>query len=281
MPPADDDPPSGDDPKDPPVPAGVVRAFLSSPQAFEIATNVIRPIVPEGEVEELVGDALTEALVAPPPSKKEVLPGWLATIARRKAADWLRKNKRRKPYQGAMPTQVEGEDDYTGHADDRVEPGELAYDPESDEEPGDMLGGYLDRLVGDDARDREVRGWIHDKAEGKKTYAAIAKDAGLTEAQVAQRIHRFKVKYAPRVKKRQRMLLWLKIAAGIAVAAAIAIAWALWPAPPKPETIERDPAALPLPSATASGFPQAMPTPQPSTSASSEPPPEKPPLERK
>ena len=181
---------------------------------------------------------MTRALTARPPRSEKVLPAWLWTIARRRAIKWLEKRKRRAKYEGPMPTHAPREDAYTGAVDpDDAEPAEHAYDPQADDELGELLGSALDRFIGgDNRRDRETRDMIRESAEDKKTYAQIAKERKTTEAAVAKRIQRFKEKYADRVKRRNRMMLWLKIGGGALafVVAAIIAYFVLRPPPPAP-----------------------------------------------
>jgi hypothetical protein len=179
----DDDPPSGEDASAPSIDPALVRRFLATSEAKGIAERVITALVPEQAVEEVVGDAFVAAIKAPPPSSEDKLAPWFASIARRKAARWLAKRTRRAKYEGRMPRQAEAEDEYTG------EPVEAARDAQedtasvfgddvpaagvelteaSDEDDDALLGGYLDRLIGDDADDKVTRDIIREKAETKK-----------------------------------------------------------------------------------------------------------------
>jgi hypothetical protein len=249
----DDEPVEGDDPEAPPLDPAAVPRFVSSKQARTVAEGVLRKIVPRVEVYDLATDALERALKARPPRVEAVLPAWLARIARRVGAKWLDKRKRRSKYEGDMPVRVAREDDYTGEARDddggRGEVLELQGD-----DPGKMLGPYLDKLIGSHEGDREVREILREHAERKKPYKAIAAERGLTETQLANRIHRFKAKYAPRVKRRRTQMFVLKaflaFAAGVA---AVILAW--WLLSRRPD-IRPDPSPPRLaPSASASAPP--------------------------
>jgi DNA-directed RNA polymerase specialized sigma24 family protein len=246
-----DVPVEGDDPQAPPLDAAVVRRFLSTRQARSIAENAIRKLVPRDQVEDLATDALVRALRAPPPRTEIVLPGWLAPIAVRTAIRWLEKRKRRSKYEGPMPTRDAREDDYTGEPIDDEDAADAAHEPDDDTEPAELLGTHLDRLIGDHARDQEVRAFIKESSEGGKTYAEIAAARGLTEAQVVNRIKRFKKKYAARVKRRRQLMvvLWA-LGAGLVAAIAIALAW--WLLHRVPDDIGPDPSP-PAPSASAPG----------------------------
>jgi DNA-directed RNA polymerase specialized sigma24 family protein len=229
----DDGPLEGDDPSAPPLDPKVVRAFLASKKAHEVTTAAIAKKVPAQEVAELVAEALASALEAPPPRAEAALVAWLRRIARRRAADWLRKRKRRQKYEGAMPVQASPEDAYTGEpldadADGPVSRAAASYDPESDDGPEDLLGDHLDRLVGANAKDRETLAWIREHGAGK-AYKSIAAERGLTEDQIGSRIYRFKQKYEGPVKqRRQRMvLLWLLAAGAAALALAVVLWWLL------------------------------------------------------
>jgi len=268
---SDDDPPDepdvpveGDDPDAPPLDAAIVQRFLTSKLARTTAENAIRKLVPRNEVEDIASDALVRALRAPPPHAEIVFPGWLAPIARRTAIRWLEKRKRRSAYEGPMPVQVAREDDYTGEAVETEDPTETAYDPETDEEPEKLLGDDLDRMIGEHARDQEIRAIIHEHSEEKRSYADIAAARGMTEAQLAGRIKRFKKKYTARVQRRRAFLFFLK-ALGVTVAAAIvvAVAWYLLhrtgPDDIRPDPSRFEPPATP--SASAPVFLQALPPP--------------------
>ncbi|HEY1697518.1 MAG TPA: sigma factor [Polyangiaceae bacterium] len=273
----DDGPPSGEDPSAPSIDPALVRRFVATSEARSIAERVITALVPEQAVEELVGDAFVAAIKARPPSSEDKLAPWFASIARRKAARWLEKRKRRAKYEGRMPARAAGEDEYTG------EPVEAAHDARedtasvfgddvpaagvdlaeaSDDDDDALLGGTLDRLIGDDADDRVTRDIIREKAETKKTYAQIAKERGTTHNAVHLRVYRFKEKYGARVRRRNRMVFFGKLFAAVAAALAVgAILWAIFQ--PRDE-IRPDPSMNePAHSASAepSGFLQALPPP--------------------
>jgi DNA-directed RNA polymerase specialized sigma24 family protein len=260
----------GYDPSEPPLPPAVVHRFLASTRALKIVKKVLRGLVPKQQVEDLATDALLRAIKAPAPPHEDFLPGWLATIARRRAADWLRKRKRREKHEGAMPARAAGEDAYTGEAIHDGDDGDPSYDPTTVETPVELLGEELDRLIGSHVRDAEVRAMVRESDDGK-TYAQIAAARGLTERQVANRILRFKVKYTARVKRERLWTLLVKLAWGagaLAVAAAV-VAIVLYFRRPRTEDIGPDPSrAVPsAPSASASApvFLQALPpVPEPS-----------------
>jgi DNA-directed RNA polymerase specialized sigma24 family protein len=278
----DDDPPEepdvpveGDDPDAPPLDPAIVRRFLNSQRALDLAKIPIRKLVPKGQVDDLAGDAILRALKARPPHLEAVLPAWLMTIAERTAIRWLEKHNRRKKYEGPMPTHVAREDDYTGEAIETDDPADTSYDPEADPEPTELLGDHLRRLVGEHVRDGEVLDMVHEHSEDGKTYAEIADARGLTPAQVANRILRFKAKYGARVKRRRQLLAVLWAAgAGLLAAALIALAWYLLHRGPDdigPDPSRSVPSAAPSASASTPLFLQALP-PGPEPSA----PPEKP-----
>jgi RNA polymerase sigma factor (sigma-70 family) len=260
-----DVPVQGDDPDAPPLDPAIVRRFLNSKEALDIARSPIRKIVPKGQVDDLAADAIVRALRARPPHLEIVLPAWLMTIAERTAIRWLEKSKRRKKYEGRMPTHVAREDDYTGEAVETDDPTDRAYDPDEDQEPEELLGDILDRFIGDNARDRQIRDVIHEHSEKKKSYAQIAASLGLTEDQLAGRIKRFKAKYTTRVRRRRQLVFFLK-AFGVAVFAGVAIALAWYLLHRVRDDIRPDPSPsvpslTPSASASAPVFLQALPPP--------------------
>jgi DNA-directed RNA polymerase specialized sigma24 family protein len=261
----DDEPVEGDDPTAPPLGPEVVKRFLGGKDAHRIALAAVRPIVPHDRVDDLAADAMVRALTARPPSLEKVLPAWLDAIARRVAIRWLEKRARRAKYEGAMPQQVAREDDYTGETlDDADDQGDFdpTYDPDADGEPGELLGPYLDRLIGDHGRDRETRAMLREHAEEQKSFAAIATARGLSPAQVANRVLRFKKKYGRAVKRRRTLMLMLRMAGGLVLAGALALLvwWLLHRTRdilPDPERSE--PRSTPSASASAPYFLQALP----------------------
>jgi DNA-directed RNA polymerase specialized sigma24 family protein len=227
----DDEPVEGDDPSAPPLDPAVVHAFLASKKARDVAKAAIAKKIPAQEVGELVSQAIEDALTADPPHVEAALVSWLYKIAERRAADWLRKRKRRRKYEGAMPTQSAREDDYTGARIDDDADGEAApagYSPDQDDDPGEMVGDHLLRLIGGNAKELEVVGWIREHAGGK-SFKQIAAERRLTEAQIANRIYRLKLKYQkPIQRRRQRMLLVWLFGGAAAVVVAAAIVWWLF-----------------------------------------------------
>ena len=256
----DEGPLEGDDPTAPPLPPAVVRKFLGSKKALEVAKAAVAKLVPSQEVNDLVALALEDALTAPPPHAEAALVSWLYRIARRRAVDWLRRRARRKKYEGAMPSDVAREDDYTGealeddggNAEDAGGDG-AALDADAIEEAEEMLGPHLERLVGDNAKERELLDMLRERANGKML-KTIAAERGYTEAQINNRIQRFKKKYEEPVRRRRQRLFLFKlfgVAAAIAVAAVLAWWWLH-----RDDAIRRDPSrAPPAPSASASAAP--------------------------
>ncbi|HEY8089092.1 MAG TPA: sigma factor [Polyangiaceae bacterium] len=282
---SDPDPPvepevpvEGEDPSAPRIDRAIVVRFLGSRDAFRIAARAVRRMVPAQIVEDLAAEAIGRALTAPAPRSEKALPAWLTTIARRRAIRWLEKRKRRSKFEGPMPERLAREDAYTGEAVDAdLEPGELAYDPDADVGLSRLLGSSLDHYIGDDAFDRETRDIIRESATTRKTYKQIALERDTTEVAIKKRISRFKRKYAERVRRRDLMMLWLRIGGGVALAVAAVIAYLLLRRPPE-ELIGPDPDMLrPVPSASVTGPDIARPT-QPSASASTAPPVPEPPL---
>jgi DNA-directed RNA polymerase specialized sigma24 family protein len=284
---SDPDPPvepevplEGEDPSAPRIDRAIVVRFLGSRDALRIAARAVRRMVPAQIVEDLAAEAIGRALTAPAPRSEKALPAWLTTIARRRAIGWLEKRKRRSKFEGPMPERRSTEDAYTGEVVDAdLEPGELAYDPDADTGLSRLLGSSLDHYIGDDAFDRETRDIIRESATTRKTYKQIALERNTTEVAIKKRISRFKRKYAERVRRRDMLMLWLKIGGGaVVLAVAAVIAYLLLRRPPE-ELIGPDPDMLrPAPSASVTGPDIARPT-QPSASASTPPPEPAPPPE--
>jgi DNA-directed RNA polymerase specialized sigma24 family protein len=256
-PPVDDDVKvEGDDPSAPPLDEKIVRRFLDSQRALDIAANAVRKIVPKQEVADVAVDGVCRAVKAMktcPPRVEKVLPGWLAQIARRAAIRWLEKRNRRAKYEGDMPADAAAEDAYTGDAVETPDAGPRPFfEPSDAEETEGLIGPYLDRIV--DERDRPILEILNAHAADEKPYAALAKERGMTEDALDAKMRRFRVKYGPRVRKRNRMLLlfrWGGALVGLGVAVAVVLYLLLHRSPDAPAL--PDPETRPLaPSATAS-----------------------------
>ena len=257
MPELDDLVGEGDDPAAQDLDPAILRRFLSSQRALNVAAAAIKPMVPAQQVADLATDAGIRALRARKPRVEVVIPAWLAEIARRVAARWLEKKKRRAKYEGEMPVHKAREDDYTGR---KVEhpPAPMGnyFDPDGpeDEDEEAPIDPYLDTIVA--PHDRPILDLLREQARTKKTYAMLAADRGESGDQLRRKIRRFKVKYAPRVRQRRSLMLWLKRAAigtGTAIGlAALGVLLYLLLHRRATEDMLPDPASLPLPSATAS-----------------------------
>ena len=246
----------GDDPAAPELDPAILRRFLSSQKALNVAAAAVKRMVPEQQVADIAVDAVIRALRARKPRVEVVIPAWLAEIARRVAARWLEKTKRRAKYEGAMPVRKAREDDYTGHkVEHHPAPMGNYFDadgPEDEEEP--LIDPYMDTIVA--PHDRPILDLLREQARTKKTYAMLAADRGESGDQLRRKIRRFKVKYMPRVRRRRSLMLWLKKAAvrtavGIVVGGALLLLLYLG-LRRRAEDVLPDPASLPLPSATAS-----------------------------
>jgi len=260
-PPVDDDVKvEGDDPSAPPLAEAVVRRFLSSQRALDIAANAVRKLVPAQEVTDIAADGVlraTRAMKKSPPRVEKVLPGWLAEIARRTAIRWLEKRKRRAKYEGALPTDAAAEDAYTGDAveTDGAEP-RAFFDPGEVGEAEDLVEPYLDRIV--EERDRPILAIFKAHAADKVPYAELAAGQNMTADALDARMRRFKTKYGPRVRRRrQRMFFFRWAGAVVAIGVAIAVVlYALRHRAPGVSAVP-DPESRPLPSATATASAEA------------------------
>jgi len=251
MPELDDLTVEGDDPAAPRLDPAVVRRFLSRQKALDLAAAAIRPVVPAREVEDLATDAVIRALKARPPCAEKALSSWLWVIARRVAARWLEKRARRAEYEGRMPVPKEVTDDYTGHAVETHDaPVRSFFDPDLGDEAEGLLEPYLEAIVA--PHDRPILDVIRERARGGKTYADLAAERKMSVDQLDRKIRRFKTKYAPRVRRRRTILLLLKLGAAVVVAVAAVLYFLLTRRPPISDEALPDPAARPLPSASAS-----------------------------
>jgi len=202
-------------------------------------------------VEDLATDAVVRALKARPPCSEKALSSWLWVIARRVAARWLEKRARRAEYEGAMPVQKTVTDDYTGHeVETHAAPERSFFDQDLADEAEDLIGRFLESIVA--PHDRPILDVIRERAAGGKTYADLAAERNMSVDQLDRKVRRFKTKYAPRVQRRRTILLLLKLGAAVVVAVAAILYFLLARRPPPSNDALPDPAARPLPSATAS-----------------------------
>ena len=246
---------AGDDSAGPGIDPEVVRRFLSKQRALDIAAAAVRPLLPAQAVEDVAADAVVRAVRARPPRVEVVLPGWLAEIARRVAARWLEKRKRRKKHEGPIPVHKARRDDYTGQkVETHPEPIGNFFDPDGDVEEAELLlEPYLDSIVA--PHDRPILDVLRAKATGKKTYPQLAAERNRSIRQLERKIQRFKTKYAPRVHRRRGIFLFFKragIGAAIAAALVAVFYFLLFRRAPHLDAVP-DPATRPLPSASAPG----------------------------
>jgi len=263
------------------VTRAAVRAYLGRPEARTLVMSIVAARVKPENVENLVQDALVEALGAPErnlPAREEALPAWLATIARRTIADFVVKQKRRAAYEAPMPGHWgtdEGHDDGDDEGPRRSHPD---LEPEPSHDPRAALGGdpevnawlvreWLERQVARHPRDRETLALLVEHAGGK-TYEQIAQELGVPLAALSSRILRFKSKYMPRYRRwRSRAILLLLLGAAAIVAAIVLWILSSRPADIGPDPYRAPPSPAPAPSVTASApdpFERALPT-QPPT----------------
>jgi DNA-directed RNA polymerase specialized sigma24 family protein len=191
-------------------------------------------------VEEIAQEANIAAMMAKSrPRSTETMAAWLRTVVRRAVCHHFRA--------GAS-------DQKWLNRDEDVE--EVGAEPV--ESPGDLwlIGDWLRPAVAHDERDQETFELIGYKARGDKTDQEVADEHGMTYAAWTSRLSRFKKKYEPRWRRRERALLLLRFG-GAAVVLTL-VAYVLWrllssvspahaplPAPPPPVSAEPAPAPTP------------------------------------
>lgn len=146
-----------------------------------------------------------------------------------------------------------------------------------DEPPEDLYGEdkwmirpWLEKETENDPADRELLDILCYKARSKKPYKVVARERGMTPAQLSGRIYNFKMKYLPalhRRKEKERALLLLLLFGGLALAAVVAIVYFLllpWldaRKPPEPAIVPTSvPVMVPAPEPEPEHFNQAAPT---------------------
>jgi DNA-directed RNA polymerase specialized sigma24 family protein len=209
------------------------RAFLGRAETRGWVAAIVRERVPAKDADDLAQDALAEALkafVRAPPAKDEVLVAWIATIARRVVADFLKKRGRRRKYEGSMPDdpdsrESESESSSADDESDRV--AEPSYDPREGsvddlELKGRSLLQWLERQVAHSPRDRETLEILLEHGLGQKTYQTIADERGITLTVLSSRIFEFRNKYVARY-KRERERTWLLLLLFLFGAAVVAV----------------------------------------------------------
>ena len=229
-----------------------VVAFLERIKTRNFVASLVRAKVPAADVEDVVHDALEEAVEAlkrSPPTREEAVSGWLASITHRTVADYHAKRARRAKYEGPMPVEARDEDDEPSGR--RSEP---SYDPRAEDADVDGRAfDWLEREVASHPRDRETFEIMLEHYRTRKAYQQIAGERGLSLTAVSQRIFVFKGKYVPRYRRwRRERMLWLLLFGGAAlIAASILAIWLLG----RSEPVRPDILPLPRPSATATPEP--------------------------
>jgi DNA-directed RNA polymerase specialized sigma24 family protein len=206
------------------------RAFLASAETQRWIRAIVRERAPADATDDLVQDAIKEALTAfvrAPPSKDAVLIVWIATIARRVVADYLTKRGRRRKYEGPMPHGPLHESESSSGDDESDGATEPSYDPREDSLEGDDLRGrslfrWLERRVARSPIDRETLAILLEHGLGDKTYRMIADERGIPLTVLSSRIFEFRKKYIARYKReRDRTVLLLLFFLGAAVVAVL------------------------------------------------------------
>jgi DNA-directed RNA polymerase specialized sigma24 family protein len=280
--PTEFDEPSDEEKHDesPRVTRAELRAFIGRPATYARARGIIGDKVKGQEVDDLVGEAIAEALE----TRDENLPragsiqAWFDRICRRRVAKRYAKVERRKKHEGPMPEApavvdeagepVEDPGDAVKDVDPRVEPHPVATDWRAE---GWLLRRWMRQEVASDPRDRETWAIMEELAaadeDEKLSYKKLAERHGMTEAQLYKRMERLREKYKRRYEKwRNGMFVALLKWGAVAVVAGVAIAWVVWkllhPAPP-PEIGPDPDLQRPVPSASPSAAPPfepALPT---------------------
>jgi DNA-directed RNA polymerase specialized sigma24 family protein len=127
----------------------VLRAYLSRPETRRMLMSIVTGKVPPENVEDLVQDAIAEAIETLDrnlPDREQALPAWIATIARRSVADFLAQRTRRAKYEAPMPEVAEAAD-WDGSGDDRPGRPQPSYDPREDDTKVDawLVREWLER----------------------------------------------------------------------------------------------------------------------------------------
>jgi DNA-directed RNA polymerase specialized sigma24 family protein len=224
------------------------RAFLTSGGTRDWVFAIVKARVPHGDAHDLTQEALAEALkafVSAPPAIDEALLGWIATIARRVVADFLKKRGRRRRYEGDMPegngasSEDGARESASSAANDDGEPGgdpgargvvEPSYDPRQGSADdvdleSDSLLHWLEGQVAGSPTDRETFEILLEHGLGKKTYQTIADERGITLTALSSRIFEFRKKYIER-HRRERNRIWLLLLL-FGAAVVVLVAWLL------------------------------------------------------
>jgi hypothetical protein len=256
---AEFDEPSDEEKRDesPRVTRAELRVFIGKPATYARARSIIAQKMKKQDVDDLVGEAIAEALETQEVNLPRVasIQAWFDRICRRRVA---------KRY--VKVAQDPG--DAMKEVDPRVEPHPIANDWRAE---GWLLRRWMRQEFASDPRDRETWAIMEELAQAeedeKLSYKKLAERHGMTEAQLYKRMERLREKYRRRYEQwRNGMVVaLLKWGAG-AVVAGVAIAWIVWKLlqPTPPAEIRPDPEEeRPVPSASASAAPPfepALPT---------------------
>jgi DNA-directed RNA polymerase specialized sigma24 family protein len=270
----DDDPPELDDdaPVDPdddlvdatddgePVTLDALRRFLNSAAVYERARRVVRRKVPRQDVDDVVGNAVTDALRASRlPSELRRQP-WFDRVCRRAVARHFRKKASQARFQGNMPVAPVRTDEAGLPVDDPYADDIADLDPSLDPEVETpharsfLFRRFMLEQTANDPDERATFEMMCEHFDDEKTYEQIARERKIPAGTLHARVHRLQRKYGERyVQYRNRMLplLWLGgiVVAGVVVVV-VAVLWGLLHRPPKIERIDPEPPSPP-PSASA------------------------------
>ncbi|HEX8792727.1 MAG TPA: hypothetical protein VF765_17395 [Polyangiaceae bacterium] len=282
------DEPSDEEKRDesPRVTRAELTAFIGKPTTYARARSIIGHKVKGQDVDDLVGEAIAEALETEDENlpRTKSIQAWFDRICRRRIAKRYAKLARRKKHEGAMPEAPAVLDEAGEPVED---PGDAVRDVDPSEEPhpirsdwraeGWLLRRWMREQVAADPRDRETWAIMEQLADAEDgeglSYKKLAEKHGMSEAQLYKRVERLREKYRRRYEawRNGMFLAFLRWGAAVVVGG-VAIAWILWKLlvqPQPPAEIRPDPDELkPAPSASASAeppFEPALPT-QPSGS---------------
>jgi DNA-directed RNA polymerase specialized sigma24 family protein len=269
-----DDPPVHDDdaPVDPdddlvdptdegePVALEALRRFLNTAASYDRARRIVRRKVPGQDVDDVVGDAVTDAMGAKRLPSATRMQAWVDRVCRRAIARYFRKKNSRARFQGLMPVAPVRVDEaglpIDDPYDDSITDIDSSVDPthETPHARSFLFRRFMLEQTANDPDERATFEIMCEHFDDEKTYEQIARERRIPVGTLNSRLSRLQSKYGDRyVQYRNRMLplLWLGGVLGAAVVVVVAvIVWTLLHRGPKIEPIGPEP-PRPAPSASA------------------------------